>query len=151
MSTGHGVALVRVSMASGWLDGLLPSSVQSGQVNGLPAVFAIARAGEWNFRVALIRKGDDIYRLMFAARSLNEDTERRFRQSIDSFRSLADDEAAKVKPQLLRIVVDGGEPADALAQRMAADRPLDTFLLLNGLAQGASVRAGETYKLVIEQ
>lgn len=138
-------------LASGWLDGLLQSSVQSGQVNGLPAVFAIARAGEWNFRVALIRKGDDIYRLMFAARTLSDDTERRFRQSIDSFRPLADDEAAKVKPQLLRIVVDGGEPAEVLAQRMASDRPLDTFLLLNGLAQGASVRAGESYKLVIEQ
>lgn len=88
---------------------------------------------------------------MFAARTLSDDTERRFRQSIDSFRPLADDEAAKVKPQLLRIVVDGGEPAEVLAQRMASDRPLDTFLLLNGLAQGAPVRAGESYKLVIEQ
>lgn len=138
-------------IGSGWLDGLLASSIQSGQVNGLPALFAIARAGEWNFRVALIRKGDDIYRLMFAARALNEDTDRRFRQSIDSFRMLTDEEAAKVKPQQLRVVKDAGQSAEELSRRMATDRPFDTFLMLNGLAQGAALRSDESYKLVVEQ
>ncbi len=138
-------------IGSGWLDGLLASSVQSGQVNGLPTVFAIARAGEWNFRVALIRKGDDIYRLMFAARALNEDTDRRFRQSIDSFHALTDDEIARVKPELLRVVRDAGQTPEEISRRMATDRPLDTFLTLNGLAQDATLKPEESYKIVIEQ
>lgn len=137
-------------IGSGWLDGLLTSSVQSGQVNGLPAVFAIARAGEWNFRVALIRKGDDIYRLMFAARALNEDTDRRFRQAIDSFHTLTDEELAKVKAEQLRVVKDAGMSVDELARRMATDRPQDTFLMLNGLVQGATLKSDDSYKLVIE-
>ncbi|MDE2363664.1 MAG: M48 family metalloprotease [Hyphomicrobiales bacterium] len=139
-------------LGSGWLDGLLQSSIQSGQVNGLPAVFAVARAGEWNFRVALIRKGDDIYRLMFAAHTLNEETERRFRQSIDSFRMLTDEQAANVRPQVLKIVRDTGESPVDFAKRMATpDRPLDMFLLLNGLAQGDALRPGEYYKLVLDR
>ena len=139
-------------LTSGWLEGLLPSSIRSGQLNGLPAVFAVARAGEWNFKVVLIRKGDDIYRLMFAVRALNEEVERRFRDSIDSFRALSDDEAARVKPQRLVIVKDSGEAADDFARRMATpDRPLDMFLLLNGLTQGAQLQVGETYKLVVDQ
>jgi predicted Zn-dependent protease len=138
-------------IGSGWLEGLLPSSVQSGQVNGLPAVFATARAGEWNFRVALIRKDNDIYRLMFAARALNEDTERRFRQSIDSFHAMTEEEAAKVRPQQLQIVRDLGQTAEDFARRMATpDRPLDMFLLLNGLAQGEQPQSGVSYKIVIE-
>ena len=54
--------------SSGWVDGLLPSSVKTLEINGLPAVIAIARAGEWNFKLAVIQSGDDLYRLIFAAR-----------------------------------------------------------------------------------
>ena len=31
-----------------------------------------------------------------------------------------------------------------------ADRPLDHFLLLNGLEPGASLKPGERYKIVVE-
>ena len=34
---------------------------------------------------------------------------------------------------------------------MATDRPLDTFLTLNGLAQDATLKPEESYKIVIEQ
>jgi predicted Zn-dependent protease len=139
-------------LASGWLDGLLASSITSGEVNGLPAAFGVARAGEWNFRVAVIRKDADIYRLMFAAHALNDETERKFRQSIDSFHAMTPEEAARVKPQRLLIARAAGPSVDDLARRMATpDRPVDTFLLLNGLAQGASLQVGESYKLVVDQ
>ena len=139
-------------LASGWLEGLLPSSVQAGLVNGMPAAFGVARAGEWNFRVAVVRKDNDIYRMMFAARALNEDAERRFRASIDSFRPMSAEEAARVKPQRLVIVKAGSESAEDFARRMATpDRPLDTFLLLNGLTQATPLQSGAPYKLVVDQ
>ena len=33
-------------LSSGWLDGLLKSSVQAGEINGMPAAFGLARADE---------------------------------------------------------------------------------------------------------
>lgn len=40
---------------------------------------------------------------------------------------------------------------DALARRMLTpDRALDRFLVLNGLERGATLRAGQGYKLVVE-
>ena len=61
-------------ISSGWIDGLLPSTIETLTVNGMPAVTASARAGEWNFRVAVIRfQGDQVYRLIFAIRSLDAD------------------------------------------------------------------------------
>lgn len=140
-------------LASGWLDGLLASSIQSGEVNGLPAVFGLARAGEWNFRVAVVRKDGDLYRLLFAARAMDDATIRKFDQSIQSLRPLTAEEAAKVRPQKLEIVKAGfGENADGMARRMATpDKPLETFLLLNGLAPGASLKFGEAYKVVVDQ
>ncbi|MBX3525966.1 MAG: M48 family metalloprotease [Rhodoblastus sp.] len=140
-------------LASGWLDGLLRSSIQTGEVNGMPAAFGTARAGEWNFRVAVVRKDGDIYRLLFAARAMDDATLARIDQSIQSFRRLTEEEAAKVKPLKLQIVKAGlTDNVDAFARRMATvDRSLDVFLLLNGLSHGASLKYGESYKIVVDQ
>jgi len=140
-------------LASGWLDGLLRSSIQAGQVNGMPAAFGLARAGEWNFRVAVVRKDGDIYRLLFAARSMDDATVAKFDQSIQSFRQLTEEEGAKVKALKLQVVTAGlTDNVDSLARRMAiVERPLDVFLLLNGLAQGAALKYGEAYKVVVDQ
>jgi predicted Zn-dependent protease len=49
------------------------------------------------------------------------------------------------------IVKPAGETADEFARRMAtSDRPLETFLLLNGLERGAALHTGESYKLVVD-
>ncbi|HMN71184.1 MAG TPA: M48 family metalloprotease [Rhodoblastus sp.] len=140
-------------LASGWLDGLLRSSVQTGEINGMPAAFGMARAGEWNFRVAVVRKDGDIYRLLFAARAMDDATTAKFDQAIQSFRTLSDEEAAKVKPLKLQVVKAGlTDNVDALARRMGiADRPMDMFLLLNGLSPGATLKSGESYKIVADQ
>ena len=65
-------------VGSGWVDGLLPSSVRKMDINGLPAVIAVARAGEWNFRLAVIRSGEFLYRLIFAARTLTDQADALF-------------------------------------------------------------------------
>ncbi len=140
-------------LASGWLDGLLRSSIQTGDINGMPAAFGLARAGEWNFRVAVVRKDGDIYRLLFAARSMDDATIAKFDQAIRSFRALTDEEAAKVKPMRLQVVKAGlTDNVDTLARRMAiVDRPMDMFLLMNGLSQGGALKFGEAYKIVVDQ
>src|SRR5436305_5896837 len=139
-------------IGSGWIDGLIQSSIESSEINGLPAVLATARAGEWNFRLAAIRKGEDVYRLIFAARALTSEADGRFKASIASFRGVTPEETSDLKPLRLAVVKAGaGERADELARKMAiADRPLEHFLLLNELEAAGPLTPGESYKTVVE-
>ncbi len=136
-------------LTSGWIDGLMTSSIQATQINGLPAVLANARAGEWNFRVAVIAFHDDIYRIIFAVKALTPDVDHAFSQAIDSFRPATPEELAQAQPLHLRVVVAGlTDTADTMAAKMIApDRPLETFLLLNGL-ESPTLKSGESYKLI---
>ena len=137
---------------SGWIEGLLNSSVETIEVNGLPAVTAIARSGEWNFRIAAIGNGDAVYRVIFATHALDPGQEKAFRAAIDSFRRISPAEAEKVKPLRITVVVArAGDTAASLSSRMvSADKPLEIFELLNGLESGAAPKPGERYKLVTE-
>lgn len=139
-------------LESGWVDGLLRSSVKRTELNGLPAVLASARAGEWNFKLAVIQIGDELYRFILAVRALNEDAERRFLASAQTFRRIFPEEAQDVHPLRLAIVTAGVDDTVAtLAARMVVpNRPLEYFLLLNGLDQRDHVEAGEKYKIVTE-
>ena len=132
---------------------MLPSTIETLTVNGMPAVMASARAGEWNFEVAVIRfQGDQVYRLIFAIRSLDADAEKRFRASIELFRRTTPDEVQDVKP--LRIVIVTAQPGDtveSLSNKMAvADHPLEHFELINGLTSAGPLPAGEHYKIVTD-
>ncbi len=140
-------------IASGWIDGLLQSSTETLEVNGMPAVMASARAGEWNFRVAVIRFDPNVvYRLIFAARALTDDADRRFRDSVKSFRRSTSDETSSVRPLRISIVLaKGGDNAEGFSLRMSVlDRPLEQFLLINGLEKAGPLQAGERYKIVTE-
>ena len=141
-------------MASDWIDGLLQSSVESIDVNGSPAVIASARAGEWNFRLAVIRfEPTEIYRLIFATRALTDDSEKRFRAALNSFHRATLEEIRAVHPLRIKIVTaNAGETPGDLAAKMAIlDRQLDFFLLINGLEADAALRPGENYKIIVEQ
>ena len=140
-------------IGSGWIDGLLRSSVESLTVNGMPAITATARAGEWNFRIAVIRfDSNQVYRLIFAVHSLTDDAEKRFRASIESFRHTTADESARVRP--LRIVIvtaRPGDKAETLATQMAIiNQPLENFELLNDLHRTGPLPVGKHYKIVTE-
>jgi predicted Zn-dependent protease len=137
---------------SGWVDGLLRSSVRRIEVNGLPAVVASARAGEWNFKLAVIQIGEELYRLIFAVRALNDEAERRFMASVQTFRRLGWEETLDVRGLRISIVTAAAEDTpDSLAARMVVpNRPLEYFLLLNGLETRDRLVPGERYKLVTE-
>ncbi len=137
---------------SGWVDGLLPSSVRKVDINGLPAVLGVARAGEWNFRIGVIQSGDLIYRLIFAARALTEEADKRFLESIMSFRRITPEEARDVHGLKLSVISAGpaDTPESLAAQMTTPNRPLEYFRLLNGLDENEPLVAGERYKIVTE-
>ncbi len=139
-------------LAMDWISGLQPASVRSLTVNGLPAATGLAKSGEWQFRVGVVRLGGDVYRLIFATTSLNERTDQRFKDSLESFRKITSDESGKLQPLHLRMVIAGSsDTAETLAGRMAlADRPLEWFLLLNGLDRPGVLKAGESFKIVAD-
>lgn len=143
---------IEAYVGSGWVDGLLPSSVRKMDINGLPAVVAIARAGEWNFRIAVIRSGEFFYRLIFAARKLSEDADARFMESIKSFRRLGPDDAVDVRPLHIAVAVAApGDTIETMSGRMVVpNRPAEYFMLLNGLSPGDALVPGEHYKIVTE-
>src|SRR5947209_20562555 len=118
----------------------------------MPAMLATARAGEWNFRLAVIRKGEDVYRLIFAARALNSEADARFRASIATFRQTSPEESTGMKPLRIAIVkASPGERAEDMARRSAiADRPLEQFVLLNELDSAGTLTAGEPYTTAVE-
>ncbi|MDX7949621.1 M48 family metalloprotease [Lichenihabitans sp. Uapishka_5] len=139
-------------IGSGWIDGLQAASVESLVINGFPAVMAVAKGQEWTFRLAAIRYGSEVYRMIFATRSLTDDLAVQFRASIESFRKISPDEAQAIKPTRIAVVTaDAGATPDGLAARMAvSDKPLEFFLLLNGLESPSGFHVGERYKVVTE-
>ena len=137
---------------SGWIEGLQPASVRNLTVNGLPAATATARSGEWKFRLAAVRLGTDVYRIIFATRTLDDETDQRFQAAIESFRRLSTDEAPRLKPLHLTVIAaSDSDTAASLSGRMAVtDRPLEYFLMLNGLDRAGPLKAGQRYKLIVE-
>ncbi|WP_424362220.1 M48 family metalloprotease [Methylocystis parvus] len=137
---------------SGWVDGLLSSSVRRLDINGLPAVTAVARAGEWNFRLAVIQSGDYLYRLIYAAKALTDQAEKEFMESIMTFRRLTPEEAKEAHGLKISVISSApGDTTESLATHMTTpNRPLEYFRLLNGLDESEQVVAGERYKIVTE-
>lgn len=139
-------------LSSGWIAGLRQNSIQSLMVNGLSAATAVAKGGRWSFRLAVIRLGNNVYRLIFAARTLLPAVDRQFRDSIASFHKISPQEARNVRPLHIAVVTARpGDTAESMADHMAVpDRTLEHFLLLNGLDKAGRLTVGESYKLVVE-
>ena len=137
-------------LASGWIDGLMASTIKAGEVNGMKAAFADARAGEWNFHIAVIAFHTDIYRIIFAVKEITPETDQRFTSAIATFKPLKPEDSALAQPQKLRVIHAGLlDNAPQVAARMAVpDRQLEQFLLLNGL-ESEKLKFNESYKIVV--
>ncbi|MCI5075148.1 M48 family metalloprotease [Oricola sp.] len=137
-------------IASGWVEGLDPTSVQALRINGLQAATARASADQWDFDITVVRAGNSVYRILTAmprgSASLGP-----LAQSVrNSFRKLSTSEKRSLKPLTLRIVKAGpGESDRTLAARMrGVSRPLELFRVLNGMSSGETVKPGQSYKVV---
>ncbi len=138
------------AIASGWIDGLKTTGVETLQIGGLDAAAATAEGDPWSFRLGAIRLNGRLYRLIFAARALSPAVDQRFRASLESFHLINARDSALAAPQAIRIVAAGGvDTAETMAGRMAfLPEALDQFLILNGLERGVALVAGQRYKVV---
>jgi predicted Zn-dependent protease len=143
---------LETTIASGWIDGLKTASVETLKIDDLPAATAVAQGDQWSFRLGAVRLGPKVFRLIYAARALTPAVDARFRASINSFHRLSQQEIATAHPQRVEIVEAGAsDTPETMARRMAsADRPLDQFLMLNGLERDAVLKPGTRYKIVVE-
>jgi predicted Zn-dependent protease len=139
-------------LKSGWMENVDPGSVEEFTVNGFPAATAAASGTGWAFRLFAVRFGSDVYRFIFASKSLTEQADRGFRESVMTFRRMSLKENEQVKPLHLKIVAVGpDDTVEKLARRMGtSDRSLERFRVLNGLGTHDRLKPGEKVKLAVE-
>jgi predicted Zn-dependent protease len=139
-------------LTSGWIENIDPTTVEDLTINGFPAATGAAKGDQWDFRLYAIRFGSDVYRFIFAAKHRTAESDRAFRESINSFRRMSIAETEQARPLRLRVVTVGpGDTVEKLAGKMAlADRALDRFRVLNGLDAGDRLRPGSEVKIVVE-
>lgn len=139
-------------LKSGWMENVDPGSIEEFTVNGFPAATAAASGTGWAFRLFAVRFGSDVYRFIFASKSLTEQADRGFRESVMTFRRMTLKESEQVKPLHLKIVAVGpDDTVEKLARRMGtSDRSLERFRVLNGLGTHDRLKPGEKVKLAVE-
>jgi predicted Zn-dependent protease len=138
-------------LVSGWIDKVDPTSVEEMNINGFTAAAGTAKGEQWAFRLYVLRFGSDVYRFVFAAKHKSAETDRAFRDSVNSFRRMSVTEIEKAQPLRIKsLAVANGDTVEKIAGRMATDKPLERFLVLNGLSSGQTLRPGEQVKIVTE-
>jgi len=134
-----------------WNDTIDSGSLEASTVNGLPVATASSRGKEWWFRLSAIRIGPTTFRLILATRAGSGDVEGMFRKTLATVRQVTLAEARNLAPlRLLVVTARPGETVEDMAARMAVDRGLERFLLLNGLERGVPLQPGTRYKIVVE-
>lgn len=139
-------------LKSGWMENVDGASVEQFTVNGFPAATATAKGDHWAFRLFAVRYGSDVYRFIFAAKTMTDAADRTFRDSVSSFRRMSLKESAAIHPLRIKIVTTrAGDTPETLARQMAsANHKLEHFLVLNGLTSHDRIKPGEKVKLVVE-
>jgi predicted Zn-dependent protease len=138
-------------LTSGWIENVDAASVEALNINGFPAASATATGDQWTFRLYAVRFGSEVYRFIFAVKQKTADTDRIFRESVATFRRMSLAEVEQARPlHLQTVTVAPGDTAEKLAARMATDKPLERFLIINGLNHGEALKAGDRVKIVVE-
>lgn len=137
---------------SGWMENVDRNSSETFSVNGFPVATATASGEQWQFRIYALRFGSDVYRFIFASRHKNPETERSFREAVNSFRRLTLAEIQAARPLRIKIItVQPGDTAESLSYRMqGVDRPLERFRVLNGLEARATLKPRDRVKIVVD-
>jgi predicted Zn-dependent protease len=139
-------------LGSGWMADLDRQFIAETNLHGMPAATAAAEGSQWSFRILVVRLDKGAVRLIFARKPGTRDIDRAFRDLVETFRPLTAAEIAAAKPLRVRVVtVQSGDTPATLARRMAAvDRPLERFLVLNGLSAGQALKPGDNVKLIAQ-
>ena len=139
-------------LVSGWIENIDVRSVSELTINSLPVATATAQGDSWSFRLYVVSFGNDVYRLIYAAKNRTDAVDKVFRDSIGTFRHMTPAETAAAKPHRLKVVTVGpNDTVERLARRMAIhDRQVERFRVLNGLAANDKLRPGDQVKIVAE-
>ncbi len=140
-------------LGSGWIENVEQGSIEQLTINGFAAATAAAKGDQWVFRLYVVRfSSTDVYRFIFATKQRTPEVDHIFRESVSTFRRMSPAESQAAKPLHLKVVtVQSGDTAERLASRMAvADRPLERFLVINGLGAGHPLKPGDQVKIVVE-
>ena len=138
-------------LKSGWIENIDAASIEEVLINGLPSATAVSRGDQWTFRLFVIRFGSDVYRFIFATKQMTPEIDQGFKESVASFRRMTSAEVNAARPLRIRVVrVGEADTVERLAGKMATDRQLERFRILNGLGPNDRVRAGEQVKIVTE-
>jgi len=137
------------SLEKGWIKSVKIEQIEETLINGLSSATGLGTSSAWSFRFAAIRKGSDLYRFIFATRSLTPELDRQFLEAIKSFRSLRAEERDALQPlHLTMVTASESDTIDKLiAQMRGVNRPLDRFLIVNGLDR-PKIKSGMKYKLI---
>lgn len=133
------------------IEGIKVTEIVETRIGDMPAASGIARGSDWSFRVVLIRTGDYVYRLIFAAQNLTPAQDARFVEAAGSFRRLPDDEAKAIPTLRIRLVMARADdkPEDIAARHMAGQaNAIEHFYVINGLGPDEMLRPGLSYKVV---
>ncbi len=137
-------------LKSGWIAGLQPASVKRESANGFDMASGIAVTPQWNFRVAVVRHQNRVYRFIFAAKFDSAAFGKAADATLKSFRATTAKDLGSVKKLVIRTIAAGNvDTADSMARRMSGlGRGTDLFYILNNLYPGDTLVAGQKYKIV---
>lgn len=133
------------------IEGIKVTDIKETTINQFPAATGFARGPEWTFRVILLRSGDYVYRLIFAAQNYSSTLDTRFLEAAQSFRRVPEEEAKSIQPQKIRLVTAkaGDTPEDIVAAHMSGQtQALERFYVINGLGPDDPLQPGATYKVI---
>ena len=139
-------------LQAGWIEGLDRGSISRSTTNGLEVVTANAAAGQWIFKVAVIKVDDRVYRFIFASSERTSAFADAAQAVIGSFRRMTADEREGIDPLRIRVVTARpGDSVASLARRMETGGDREALLrTINALGPGDRIRAGDQVKLITE-
>lgn len=132
---------------------LAPQTIERTTVNGIPAAYGYARANSGNGQVDIV-----VFAYEFGPQQAyhfvtisQAGQAAQFDSLFRSLRRINATEASAVKARKLAVVaVKNGDTLQSLGARMAfSDRPLERFLVLNGLTSSSRLTPGQKVKLVV--
>ena len=129
------------------------ASAQDLIVNGLPAhvvqLSVATEQGPVMISLAAYAGGADAAYHFMMVSGLQSAPQEAISRLFGSFRRLSPSEAAALRPREIDVVsAQNGDTLETLSARMATDRPVEHFLVLNGLDATDAVGPGEPVKLV---
>lgn len=138
-------------ITSTWSDAIEPGSLESRSIGGFEAATAYSEGKDWTFRLAAIRVGGGTYRLILASRKDDSQLLRDFESALGSISAIQAEDRSALRPLRIAIVTAGADDTMAtMAARMAGDKPVAQFAVLNDLSPSSALKPGERYKLVVE-